>query len=181
MRKLSTAAVAMILAIAFYFTLFWGFDALRMLTSPTYGLEEVWRSQFVFEIGRLFGLAPIGLIKLAAFFAMLKFAVAAICAVHIGDRFRALGGGKANTDILDAGLVLVMLITLASVGPAIWTNNAELVREQAITLMLVAVAAGLGLLERSYQRVDKPLLAKTSLIAGNAVAPRDAEWFSPLR
>jgi hypothetical protein len=181
MRKLSTAAVAMILAIAFYFTLFWGFDALRMLTSPTYGLEEVYRSQFVFAIGRLFGLAPLGLIKLAAFFAMLKFAVAAICAVHIGDRFRALGGGKANTDILDAGLVLVMLITIASVGPAIWSNNAELVREQAITLMLVGVAAGLGLLERSYQRTDKPLLAKTSLIAGNAVAPRDAEWFSPLR
>ena len=181
MRKLSTAAVAMILAIAFYFTLFWGFDALRMLTSPTYGLEEVWRSQFVFEIGRLFGLAPIGLIKLAAFFAMLKLAVAAICAVHIGDRFRALGGGKANTDILDAGLVLVMLITMASIGPAIWTHNAELVREQAITLMLVGVAAGLGLLERSYQRADKPLLAKTSLIAGNAVAARDAQWFSPLR
>ena len=111
MRKLSTAAVAMILAIAFYFTLFWGFDALRMLTSPTYGLEEVWRSQFVFEIGRLFGLAPLGLIKLAAFFATLKLAVAAICAVHIADRFRALGGGTANTDILDAGLVLVMLIT----------------------------------------------------------------------
>jgi hypothetical protein len=181
MRKLSTAAVAMILAIAFYFTLFWGFDALRMLTSPTYGLEEVYRSQFVFAIGRLFDLAPLGLIKLAAFFAMLKFAVAAICAVHIGDRFRTLAGGKANTDILDAGLVLVMLITLASVGPAIWSNNAEVVREQAITLMLVGVAAGLGLLERSYQRADKPLPAKTSLIAGNAVASRNAEWFSPLR
>ena len=47
--------------------------------------------------------------------------------------------------------------------------------------MLVGVAAGLGLLERSYQRADKPLLAKTSLIAGNAVATRDAQWFSPLR
>ncbi len=81
MRKLSSAAVAMILAIAFYFTLFWGFDALRMLTSPTYGLEDVWRSQFVFEIGRVFGLAPLGLIKLAAFLATIKFAVAAICAV----------------------------------------------------------------------------------------------------
>jgi len=45
----------------------------------------------------------------------------------------------------------------------------------------VAPAAGLGLLERSYQRADTPLLAKTSLIAGNAVAPRDAQWFSPLR
>jgi hypothetical protein len=181
MRKLSTAAVAMILAIAFYFTLFWGFDALRMLTSSTYGLEDVWHSQFVFEIGRIFGLAPLGLIKLAAFFATLKLAVAMICAVHIADRFRVLAGGKANSEILDAGLVLVMLITLASIGPAVWMHNAGLVREQAITLMLVSVAAGLGLLERSYERADKPLLAKTQLIAGNAVGARDAEWFSPLR
>ena len=181
MRKLSTAAVAMILAIAFYFTLFWGFDALRMLTSPTYGLDEVYRAQFVFDIGRIFGLAPIGLIKLAAFFAMLKLAVAAICAVHIADRFRVLAGGKANTEILDAGLVLVMLVTMLSIGPAIWTHNAELVRELTITLMLVGVAAGLGLVERNYERADKPLLAKTSLIAGDAVAPRDAQWFSPLR
>ena len=181
MRKLSTAAVAMIMAIAFYFTLFWGFDALRMLTSPTYGLEEVYRSQFVFDIGRIFGLAPLGLIKLAAFFAMLKLAVAAICAVHIADRFRVLAGGKANSEILDAGLALVLMISIAAVAPAIWMHNAELVREQAITLMLVGVAAGLGLVERNYERAAKPLLAKTSLIAGNAVAPRDAQWFSPLR
>ena len=31
MRKVSGATVAMILAIALYFTLFWGFDALAML------------------------------------------------------------------------------------------------------------------------------------------------------
>jgi hypothetical protein len=37
------------------------------------------------------------------------------------------------------------------------------------------------MLERSYQRADKPLIARTSLIADNAVAPRDAQWFSPLR
>ena len=49
MRKVSGATVATILAIALYFTLFWGFDALRMLTSPTYGLEEVWRSQYRFR------------------------------------------------------------------------------------------------------------------------------------
>jgi len=181
MRKLSSAAVAMILAIAFYFTLFWGFDALRMLTSPTYGLEDVWRSQFVFEIGRVFGLAPAGLIRLAAFFATIKLAIAAICAVHIADRFRALAGGKANSEILDAGLVLVMLVSLAAVGPGVWTHNPEVVREHTLTLMLVGVAAGLGLLERSYQRADKALIAKTSLIADNAVAPRDAQWFSPLR
>ena len=116
MRKLSAAAVAMILAIALYFTLFWGFEALRMLTSPTYGLEDVWHSQFVFEIGRLFSLSPLGLIRLAAFFGTLKLAVAAICAVHIGDRFRALAGGKAEPEILEAGLMLVVVISIVSVG-----------------------------------------------------------------
>ena len=181
MRKLSTAAVAMIMAIALYFTLFWGFDALRMLTSPTYGLEDVWHSQSVFEIGRIFGLAPLGLIKLAAFFATLKLAVAFICAVHIADRFRALAGGKANSEILEAGLMLVVLISIVSIGPAVWTHNAGLVREQVIALLLVAVAAGLGILERNYQRADKPLIARTSLIADNAIATRDAQWFSPLR
>ncbi|HXX25606.1 MAG TPA: hypothetical protein VEJ40_03005 [Pseudolabrys sp.] len=181
MRKLSTAAVAMIMAIALYFTLFWGFDALRMLTSPTYGLEDVWRSQFVFEIGRLFGLTPIGLIKLAAFFATLKLGVAIICALHIADRMKAIAGGQANGEILEGGLMLVMFITFASIGPAIWSHNAELVREQLITLLLVGVATGLGMLERSYQRADKSLIARTSLIADNAVAPRDAQWFSPLR
>ncbi len=161
MRKLSTTGVAMILAIAFYFALFWGSDALRMLTSPTYGLEDAWRSQFVFEIGRLFGLAPLGLIKLAAFFAMVKLAVALVCVIHIVDRFRAIAGGKANSEIFEAGLVLVLLISVASMGPAVWTHNAELVREQAITLLLAGVAAGLGILERSYQRTDRvPLLAQ---------------------
>ncbi len=181
MRKLSTAAMAMLLAISLYFTLFWGFDAVRMLTSPTYGLEDAWHSQFVFEIGRIFGLAPIGLIKLAAFFATLKLAVALICAVHVADRFKALAGGQANTEILEGGLMLVVLICIASVGPAVWTHNADLVREQFITLLLVAVASGLGILERNYQRADKSLIARTSLIADNAVAPRDAQWFSPLR
>jgi hypothetical protein len=78
-RKISNVAVAAIVAIALYFALTWGYDGLRILTSPSYGLEDVWRSQFVFAIGRLFNLGPIGLIKLAAFFGALKLAVACIC------------------------------------------------------------------------------------------------------
>jgi hypothetical protein len=179
MRKLSAAAVAMILAIAFYFTLFWGFEALRMLTSPTYGLEDVWHSQFIFEIGRLFALSPAGLIKLAAFFATLKLAVAATCAVHIADRFRSLAGGKAESEILEAGLMLVVIISIASVGPAIWQNNADLVREQVIQLLLAGVAAALCILERGYGRTNEqetPLTARKA-----ATLPQDATWFSPLR
>jgi len=55
MRKLSALAVATISGVALYFTLVWGYDGLRMFTSPSYGLEDVWRSQFVFGIGSLFG------------------------------------------------------------------------------------------------------------------------------
>jgi hypothetical protein len=152
MRKLSFASVAMILAISLYFMLSWGFDAFRMLASPTYGLDDVWRSQFVFAIGSYLHLAPVGLIKLAAFFAILKLAVAAICAVHIADRFRSLMGGKADGEILEAGLILVVAISILSVGPAVWSQNAELVRESAIQLSLAALAAALCLLERSYAR-----------------------------
>lgn len=155
MRKVSGASVAMIMGVALYFTLFWGFDALRMLTSPTYGLEDVWRSQFVFGLGSLFHLSPIGLIKLAAFFGTLKLAVAAICAVHLLDRLRGLIGGKANADILEGGLILVVLISIASAGPAVWTHNADLVREQTVQLFLAAVATGLCIVERTYARRDE--------------------------
>jgi hypothetical protein len=170
----------MMLAIAVYFTLFWGFDALRMLTSPTYGLEEVWRSQFVFEIGRLFGLAPLGLIKLAAFLATLKLAVAVICAVHIIERFRGVFGGRADTEILEAGLMLVVLISIASVGPAVWSHNAVLVREQAIQLMLAGVAAGLGILERRYTR-GTAAVELADIDANRSAVPETASWFSPFR
>lgn len=152
MRKLSSASVAMILAISVYFMLFWGFEALRMLTSPTYGLDEVWRSQFVFAIGSYFHLGPVGLIKLAAFFATLKLAVAGICAVHILDRFRSLISGTADTEILEAGLILVVAISILSVGPAVWSQNAELLREGTIQLALAALAAAFCVLERSYAR-----------------------------
>ena len=47
MGKLSNAAVALIVVIALYFTLFWGYDGLRILTSPSYGLDDVWRKRIV--------------------------------------------------------------------------------------------------------------------------------------
>ena len=61
-----------------------------MLTSPTYGLEDVWHSQFVFGVGRIFNLGPEGLIKLAAFFGVMKLATAVVFAVHVADRLRGL-------------------------------------------------------------------------------------------
>ncbi len=174
MRKISGATVAMIMGVALYFTLFWGFDALRMLTSPTYGLEDVWRSQFVFGIGRLLGLGPMGLIKLAALFGVLKLAVAIICGVHIVDRFRWLAGGKADSEILEGGLILAVLITIVAVGPAVWSHNADLVREQAVQLLLAVVATGLCMVERSYDR-SAPAAEPVAATANGAT------WFQPWR
>jgi len=179
MRKLTGAAVAIIMGVALYFTLFWGFDALRMLTSPTYGLEDVWRSQFVFAIGSQFSLSPLGLLKLAAFFGALKLAVAGICAVHIFDRLRSFVGGKADSEILEGGLILVVLISIVSVGPAVWSQNAELVREGTIQLLLAAVATALCLVERNYARPAAS--AKPAASLELAATPRGTPWFSPFR
>ena len=174
MRKISGATVAMILAIALYFTLFWGYDALRMLTSPTYGLEDVWRSQFIFGTGRVLGLGPIGLIKLAAFFGTLKLAVAIVCAVHIVDRFRSLIGGKPNSEILEGGLILVLLISIAAAGPAVMSHNFDLLREQIFQLLLAGVATALCIVERSYDR-------STPTGETVAVTPSTATRFTPWR
>jgi len=179
MRKLSGAAVAVIMGVALYFTLVWGYDGLRMLTSPSYGLDDVWRSQFVFGIGSLFGLGPIGLIKLAAFFGAVKLAVACVCAVHILDRLRGLVAGKADSEILEGGLILIVLISIVSVGPAVWSQNADLVRESTIQLMLAAVATALCLVERSYGQSAEE--AKPDLNVELAATPRGAPWYSPFR
>lgn len=162
MRKVSGATVAMILAIALYFTLFWGFDALRVLTSPTYGLEDVWRSQFVFGVGSYFQLSPMGLLKLAAFFGTVKLAVAAFCAIHMIDRLRSLAGGKANSDVLEGAFIIVVAISIVSAGPAIWSSNADLVREQVLQLLLAALGTALCMVERNYnRRVEAPVVVAT--------------------
>ena len=176
MRKISGAAVAVILVIALYFTLFWGYDALRIFTSPTYGLDDVWRSQFIFGLGRVFGLGPIGLIKLAAFFGTLKLAVVCICAVHIVDRYRCMTKGQANSEILEAGLILVVLINIAAVGPAVWTHSADLVREHTIQLLFAALATGLCIVERSYSRRGENAEAAPQ-VAVDATAARAAPRF----
>ncbi len=155
MRRHSFAIAATILSIALYFTFVWGFQAVGMLTSPTYGLDDVWRAQFVFAIGGLFHLTPVGLIKLAAFFATLKLAVAGSCALYILDRLRRLRGGTADPGILEAALILVVVISILSVGPAVWSENVALVREGTIQLVLAGIATALCMLERRGERDER--------------------------
>jgi len=149
MRKASTATVALIVAIALYFTMSWGLDGFRALTSPNYGLDDVWRSQLVFDAGRLLHLSPIGIIKLAAFLAAMKLAVAGICVVHIADRFRSFAGGNADPQILEGALIIIVVYSFLSVAPAVWSGNAEIVREYAIHILLACLALALCIAERN--------------------------------
>ena len=179
MQRMSSAGVAMILAIAVYFVLFWGFDALRILTSPTYGLDDVWRSQVIFGIGRYLGLDPAGLLKLAAAIGAMKLVVAGVCAVHILDRARSLIVGKADTEILETGLLIAVAISIVSVVPALRSENADLVREHTIQLLLAGLAAALCIIERSGR-----FAAPTETASGTEEAPAvpaQAGWFSPWR
>jgi hypothetical protein len=182
MRKLSGAAVAMILGVTLYFTVAWGFEALRMLASPTYGLDDTWRSHYVFAIGGLLGLSPLGLLKLAAFFAALKLAVAGICAIHIADRLRSLAGGSANTQVLEAALILVVAISILTVGPAVWSQDVGLVREYTIQLVLAGLAAAFCALERGRAAVAATEEAAAAAAASeSATEPQGAAWFAPWR
>ena len=152
MRKLSTLTVATIVAIALYFTLVWGYDALRILTAPNHGLEVAWRADYVFVIGRMLGLGPVGLIKLAAFFGAVKLVAAGACGAHVVDRFHSMISGRANSEVLEGGLILIVAISIISVGPAVWGSNAEVAREYTLQLALACFATALCIAERSFAR-----------------------------
>jgi hypothetical protein len=177
MRKVSGATVATILLITLYFTLYWGGDGVRTLIAPNYGLEDVWRSQYIFAVGRFFGLGPVGLIKLAAFFGALKLTVAGICGLHILDRLAGLARGKPDLEILEGALILVVIVSILSAGPAVWSNNAELLREQTLQLVLAALATALCIVERGYGSAATEADAMLKA-ARNAALPRGATWFS---
>ncbi|AXK79305.1 hypothetical protein DW352_01500 [Pseudolabrys taiwanensis] len=149
MRKFSGASTAIVIAIALYFTLVWGYDAVRVLTSPNYGLDEVWRSEYVFIVGRMLGLDPVGLLKVAAFFGAVKLVVAGACAWHIVDRVRALIRGTADADVLEGALIIIVAIGIMSAGLAARSGNGEIVREYAIQLVLACLATALCIAERS--------------------------------
>src|ERR1044071_81911 len=156
MKRASGVIGASILAISIYFTLFWGYDALRILTSPTYGLEDVWRSQVVFGIGRYVGFGPEQLIQLAAALGAMKLLVAGVCAVHVFERLRGLfAKTKPANEILETALIVAVAISIASLVPAILSHNADLAREQMIQLFLAGSTAVFCMIERGKQK-DKP-------------------------
>lgn len=79
--------------------------------------------------------------------------------------------GEPNSEILEAGLILVVPITIISVGPAAWSNSVGLMREHAFQLLFAGLAVALCIVERSYLRSD----ASKEPVPATA---RRTTWFS---
>ncbi len=45
-----------------------------------------------------------------------------------------------------------MAVSVAAAGPALWSTNTDLVREQVLRLLLAALGTALCMVERSYAR-----------------------------
>jgi hypothetical protein len=173
MQRATGVIGALILAIAIYFALFWGYDAIRILTSPAYGLEDVWRSQVVFGIGRYAGFGPEALIRLAAALGAMKLVVAGVCAVHVFERMRAhFTTAMPKSEGLETALIVAVAISIASLVPAIWSSNGDLAREQLIQLVLAGLTGVFCMVERGYKAADDT----AEKIAPVAAEPSYAPW-----
>jgi hypothetical protein len=148
MRNLSAGIAAALMGIALYFALTWGFAAMQALTSPAYGLDDIWHSQFVFALGHFFGLGPVGLLKLAAFFAAVKLVAAGVCAVHVVDRAR----GVTRLELLEGALFLIAGIALLSLAPAAWSQGGDVVGGAVLQLGFALFAIALCVAERRLDR-----------------------------
>src|SRR3569832_1554354 len=126
MRNLSAATAAALMGLALYFALRWGFAAVQALTSPAYGLDDIWHSQFVFTLGHFFSLTPGGLVKLAAFVAAVKLVAAGFCAMHVIDRAR----GVTRLELFEGALFLIAGIALLSLAPAVWSQGGDIIGEE---------------------------------------------------
>lgn len=156
MGNLTTAVAAAIMAIAIYFAFSWGFDALQVLRSPSYGLDDVWHSQFVFGVGHFFALSPVGLLKFAAFIAAVKLVVAGVCAMHVIDRAR----GVTRPELLEGALILIVAVAALSLEPAIWSRAGDNFSEQILQLGFALLALALCVVDRMLHRraqADRPV------------------------
>jgi hypothetical protein len=149
MRLMSSAVGAAVVAIAVYFAVFWGADAVRTLTSPTFGLDDIWRSQVTFGIARYAGIGPEGYLTLSAVIGALKLTVAAVCIFYIAVRARAFfRGGEAGSEALETGLLLAAAVSIVSLIPAAWSHNGALARELTLQLLLALIGAAACIVQR---------------------------------
>ena len=148
MRWLPKAIPVLIAIIALDFAMVFGFEAFRILTSPMYGLDRLAFANLVYGIGGLAGLKPQSLFNLAAFFGAVYLTISVVFVLHIANRIGALRGGRISHDLLDAGLILVVISTILAATPAILQGASDILVQERLPLWLVGLAATLSMIER---------------------------------
>lgn len=181
MRWLPKAIPVLIAIIALDFALVFGFEAFRVLSSPVYGLDQLAFANLVHGIGRLSGITAQGLFSLAAFFGGIYLTIAVVFMLHLASRAGALRGGRVSHDLLDAGLILVVLVTIVAATPAIMKGATEILVQERLPLWLVGLAATLSMIERLpdtetvhpnlVERLWARFAARRKRAAGTVVTP----------
>jgi len=155
MRWLPKAVPVLIAVIAFDLALVFGFEAYRVLTSPVYGLEQIPFARLVHGIGSLFGLHGVAMFKVAAFLGAIYLTIAGVFALHLVSRVGAWRGMRVSHDLLDAGLILVVMVTMVVAMPAIMQGASEVLVQGRLPLWLVGLAATLSMIERFPETEDR--------------------------
>lgn len=148
MPRLPKAIPILIAVIALDFAMVFGFEALRIFTSPIYGLDRPAFASLIYGIGGLADVKAEGLFKLAAFFAAIYLTTSIVFVLHIASRIAALRGGRVSHDLLDAGLILVVISTMVAAMPAILAGATDILVQDRLPLWLVGLAATLSMIER---------------------------------
>jgi hypothetical protein len=142
-------AVPILVAItALDLAMVFGLEGVRVLGSPLYGLDQRSFSGLVHGIGWLIGVKGAGLFSIAAIFGMLYVTIAVVLALYIASRIAALRGAPIAHDLLDAGLVLVVIVTTVAATPAMLQGASEVWIHGRLPLWLVGLAATLSMIER---------------------------------
>jgi hypothetical protein len=147
MRWLPKAIPVLIAIIALDFALVFGFEAWRIFTSPIYGLDQLAFANLVHGIAALAG-SKHWLFNIAAFFGAVYFTIAIVLTIHLATRIGALRGGHVSHDLLDAGLILIVVATIVVATPAILKGASDILVQERLPLWLVGLAATLSMIER---------------------------------
>jgi hypothetical protein len=148
MYSMRSAYATASVAIASFLAATLGLDAVRVLGSPFYGIEELRRSEPLFAIGRLLGLDARGLIAVAAGVGAFELATAAVLLVYVIERLAGDGLDRATRQTLDAALILVTIHTAGALAFSLPRLAAGPIRLSVINLALVGIAALLATIER---------------------------------
>jgi hypothetical protein len=90
-------------------------------------------------------------LPLAAFFGVMSLAIAIMCGWHLATRIAAWRGHRVSHDMLDAGLILIVVATLCAATPAMLSGTTEILIHERLPLWLVGLAATLSMVERIHE------------------------------